>query len=158
MIQIKLNGHYLEMYDSIDNLPITRFQEYNRLAMLDAGIGGDLQSINEHVTTVLRHYQKGEGQKMKQELENMRQNMMFVVNKTSPRMKCFIPLIKSINGKLLTDISDTEGISRDLSNKGLTIGKVNGFLITVKKKLSSKWRPFSLRWSTIQSPWKDTPN
>jgi len=158
MIQIKLNGHYLEMYDSIDNLPITRFQEYNRLAMLDAGIGGDLQSINEHVTTVLRHHQKGEGQKMKQELENMRQNMMFVVNKTSPRMKCFIPLIKSINGKLLTDISDTEGISRDLSNKGLTIGKVNGFLITVKKKLSSKWRPFSLRWSTIQSPWKDTPN
>lgn len=136
MRTIKLNGNYLEMYDSIDELPITRFQEYNRMTMLDAGIGDDLQSVNEHVGTIMRYHNKGQGQKMKQELENMRQNMLFIVNKTSLKMKCFIPLIKSINGKLLTDISDIDGLTRGLSEKGLTIGKVKGFLITVKKKLN----------------------
>jgi hypothetical protein len=77
----------------------------------------------------------GEIEKADRVMENMRQNIYFVINKVSPKMNSFVCVIKTINGKPLEDITEPDKILEDLSKKGLTVGKVNGFLKQLKKKL-----------------------
>lgn len=144
MTEIKLNGNYLEMYDSIDSMPITRFKEYNRFVAMDSGIGSDMTAIDHHISTAIKFYRMNDFEKGDNVLQNMRQNIYFVINKTSPKMNSFVAAIKTINGKELTDISEPEKIIDDLSKKGLTVGKVYGFLNDLKKKLVKNLRSFTL--------------
>lgn len=137
MKKVKFNGNYLELYDSIDELPITIYQEYNRYVMIDAGIGSDMASIASHTSTIRRYISNGDKKNANQALNNLHQNIVFVVSNTSPKMNAFVSLIKTMNGKGI-DTSDPEAIIKKLSKKGLTIGKVNGFLDSLKKKLISK--------------------
>ena len=55
MKEIKFNGHFLEMYDSIEELPIGQFQEYNRYILIDAGIGSNLDDSTSHIMTAARY-------------------------------------------------------------------------------------------------------
>lgn len=158
MKKLKFNGHYLEMYDGIDELPITRFQEYNRYVMIDSGIGSDLASFDGHISTLRRYIAKGDKNNANQELNNLRQNMAFVVGNTSPRMNAFVSLIKTMNGKRLDDVSDPEAIIKELSKKGLTIGKVNGFMDSLKKKLMAKLKSSFQSWPMMRRQRIVSPN
>lgn len=42
MRKIVLAKHKVELYDSIDELPIVRFHKYNKMLLIDAGVGSDL--------------------------------------------------------------------------------------------------------------------
>ena len=54
MNKIEFNGHKLEMFDSIQELPIFRFQLYNLNLMLDAGIGSDINDFDSRCNNVRR--------------------------------------------------------------------------------------------------------
>ena len=56
-------------------------------------------------------------------------------------MNAFVALIKTMNGKEI-DLANTESIIKELSRKGLTIGKLSGFMNEVKKKLTKKLKSF----------------
>ena len=45
MKKMTLGTHKVVMYDSIEELPIVRFQKYNKMLMLDAGLGSDVTDI-----------------------------------------------------------------------------------------------------------------
>lgn len=47
MKKVTLQGHKIEIYDSIDELPIVRFQIYNKYLLLDCGIGSDMESVDD---------------------------------------------------------------------------------------------------------------
>lgn len=145
MREIQLNGYLVELYDSLDELPIIRFNEYNRYVMIDSGIGSDMEAANTHINTAIRHIAKGDKENAYQVLNNLRNNLHFVVEGTSPKMNAFVCLIKSINGREVTDLSDynIQKILKKLNNKGLTIGMVEGFLEAVKKKLMRSLKSFS---------------
>lgn len=137
---IKLNGNYLEMYNSIDELPIVNFQNYNRAILIDAGLGSDLSDVANHITTIRRQVANKDFENANKELVNLQHNLSFIVSSTSPLNRAFYALIKSVNGKDLTDYSDVaiDKLIFKLSKKGLTIGKVKGFLNSVKKNLTRK--------------------
>ena len=59
MLTMRLNGHYLELYDSIDELPFARFQEYNRAVLIDSGLGSDFAAIDRHITQARRYNAAG---------------------------------------------------------------------------------------------------
>lgn len=145
MKRINLRGIVLEMYDSIDEMPITRFQEYNRFLLIDSGIGSDVESISKHIAKVNRFIDQDQKENAKQELNNYFQNLLFVIEHTSPEMSAFCALIASVNGHPYNDLSE-EGVQRlksRLSKKGLTIGKVRQFLNEIKKKSKPNFWPFS---------------
>lgn len=145
MKEIKFNGNYLEMYDSIDEMPITRFNAYNRYLLIDSGIGSDLADFDKTISLLLRYIAKEDSENATRVIMNMRQNLHFVVEQVSPRMSAFVCLIRRLNGKEFEDM-DSENIERtikDLSRKGLTIGKLNGFVDHVKKKLKRNLRSIS---------------
>lgn len=134
----KLNGCTLEMYDSIDVLPIENYINYNRLTMLDVGVGSDLNAVMTHWEALQRYCAKGDTESLNRQLMNYRQALTFIVSNVSPRMLSFVALIHKIDGKKVEDFSDDNmsEILKQLSRKGLTVQIVEGFLDWVKKKLT----------------------
>lgn len=143
------NGHKIEMYASIEELPVTRFQDFNRLMLIDAGIGGDLDTADRHLSAILRYNAQGDREKLQKEVMNLRQNLAFTMANISPEMGAFFALVKSIDGKPIEDLSE-DGIRRAtemIAKKGITRGQVKEWMKDVKKKLTKGLRSFSRHWS-----------
>ena len=142
MKRIKLNGHFIEMWDSVDSMPAANYINHARLTMLDAGIGSDLDSVTRHWQKIAKLAEKGDADGLKKQLSNYLQSLQFIVSNTSPEMMSFVSLIKSIDSKAIEDYSDenAKAIIAELSKKGLTVGIVRSFLSAVKKKLSKRLR------------------
>lgn len=137
MRTIKINGSSLEMWDSVDTLPAFNYINHSRLAMLDVGIGSDLDAVTRHWRQLAKYSEMGDKDGMSKTLSNYLQTLQFIVSNTSPEMMSFVSFIRSIDGKLVEDYSDdnARAIVQQLSKKGLTVGIVRGFLNSVKKKL-----------------------
>lgn len=156
---IEINGHRLEMYASIEELPITRFQDFNRLMLIDAGIGSDLDAVDRHLAAVLRYNARGDKEKLQKEVMNLRQNLAFAIGHISPEMGAFCALIKSIDGEPVDDLSD-EGIARTLkklSARGATFGHLVQWMKELKKKWTASWRYSFRLWPTAGRFGSTTP-
>lgn len=136
------------MHDSIDEMPIVPFQAYNRFILIDVGIGGDLESLDSHMQRLSRYAVNKDYENLIKELSNYHQNLHNIIQHTSPEMMAFGALIHSVNGKEVGYLSDEQirQLLDKLSRKGLTVGKVRGFLDYVKKK----WMTSSRRSLKVQ--------
>ena len=102
----KINGKKVELYDSIESMPIVRFHKYNKMLLIDAGIGSDLGDFDRHIERALIYIRGKDMNKAANELENLRQNVYFVQSEISPKNIAFAVLVKSIDGKPTNDLSD----------------------------------------------------
>ena len=159
MLNVRLNGHYLEMYDSIDELPFARFQEYNRALLIDSGLGSDISAIDRHITQARRYNANGDTANTEQALQNMRQAVFNVLDKSSPEASAFVCLIRRMNGNEVESLGpeNTQRIVKELSRGGLTVGKLRGFLAYVKKNWTPNWKRFSQAWRTVRKRKNITP-
>jgi hypothetical protein len=107
MRRIEFNGHILELYDDVEDMPIINFQKYNKYLLIDSGIGSDADSIDAHIVKVAKLIKANDHEKALQELNNMRHNMYMVNCEISPMHMAFAALIKSVDGKDVTDLSDS---------------------------------------------------
>ena len=108
MKNVQIKGMNVELYDSIEDLPIMRFHKYNKMLLVDAGIGSDLSDFDRHIEKVIRYLNSPTPNMATVELENMRQNIYFIQSEVSPRHLAFAVLVKSINGKPRNDLSDDD--------------------------------------------------
>ena len=135
MKTIIVNNKVLRLYDSIDEMPIVNFQKYNKYVLLDAGLGSDINSVDEHIVNLARLI-KSNAQKASQELQNLRQNMHMIVSEISPKYMAFAALIHSIDDKKLDNLSD-DYLKQVLDEiKEIKHSVIVDFLIWVKKKLA----------------------
>ena len=49
MKTVQIKGMDVELYNSIEDLPIMRFHKYNKMLLIDAGIGSDLADFDRHM-------------------------------------------------------------------------------------------------------------
>lgn len=138
MQTVKIGKHTVEMYDTIDEMPIVRFHKYQKLLLIDAGIGSDLAAFDQRIEKARRFIMEGKAESAKQELENLRQAVYFIQNGINPKHRAFAALVSKIDGKECNDISDdaltrlVEALS-DISEKELTAQ-----LDAVKKKIDAE--------------------
>lgn len=110
MLREVINGHTVELYNSIAELPIDRFMLFNRQILIDSGVGCDLEDISIKVTRIIRLIDKDpDGAKV--ELKNLSGTLVNAINEVNPKMGAFVALVKSIEGKEVTDLS-LEGIEK----------------------------------------------
>jgi hypothetical protein len=144
-MDIKFNGHKLTMYDNIQELPVKRFQSYNLNTMIDAGIGSDIEAFDNKCVTI-RRLMRTDHAAADRELVNMQTTLRMIMSSTSPKMRSFVVLIKSIDGRKLDDEDMTEdginAIIKELGEKRLTIDRVKDFLSFIKKKIDSEFDVF----------------
>lgn len=141
MKRIVFRGHVLDMYDSIEDLPIMRFQQFNKYAVIDAGIGSNIDAIDKRMD-MIDMLISDDPKKAKMELMNMRQAYHFVMSGTSPQFSSFMVLIHKLDGKVLEDHNFTDQGILDLINKlsrfGLSFGTVKEYLKVFKKKVEQE--------------------
>lgn len=111
MITKNINGHVVKVYDSIEELPIINFQKYNKFMLIDSVIGSDIADIDVSVLKVLKYIQQGDTAMAVKQLDNMRNAMHLVAQEISPKYLAFTALLAEIDGKPITDVSDSNLMS-----------------------------------------------
>lgn len=135
MKNVVVNKKVLTLYDSIDELPIVNFQKYNKYLLIDAGIGSDVNDIDEHITRLAK-YIKTDLAKASQELQNYRQNLYMIASGISPKHMAFAALIHSIDGKKVEDYSD-DNLQRILDDlRTVKRSWLVDLLVKIKKKIT----------------------
>lgn len=130
----KINKHTVEIFDSIDEMPIQRFQKYNKYMLIDSGIGSDLQDILDHIERTKIYVNANKSMALT-ELENMKQALYLVLEEMSPKYMAFAVLVSKIDGRPCDDITDV-GLKKvlDTLNEAKK-GWLDGVLNSVKKKI-----------------------
>ena len=106
MVTVKIGKHTVEMYDAIEELPIVRFHKYQKLLLIDAGIGADITALDQRLEKTRRFLADGKPEKAQQELENLRQSVYLIQAGISPKHRAFAVLVSKIDGQECNDISD----------------------------------------------------
>ena len=138
MKTIEIGKHKVEVFDSIDELPIKRFHKFNRYLLVDAGIGSDLTDINDRILKIMRYVDKSDKQNAKVELENLRQSIYLVSQETNVKHLSFMALVKSIDGVEVTDLSDENLKNLQKVFQSTTLGFFSNLLNTFKKKVDTE--------------------
>ena len=106
MVTVKIGTHTVEMYDTIDELPIVRFHKYQKLLLIDAGVGADIAAFDQRIERVRRFLAANKPEQAQKELENLRQCVYLIQSEINPKHRAFAVLIKRFDGEDCTDLSD----------------------------------------------------
>ena len=138
MKEVTLNGHSVQVYASIEELPIVRFHKYNKCLLIDAGVGSDLNAFDTHIERVVRYIRNDKREEAAKEIENMRQNIYLIMQGISPQHMAFACLVAKIDGEAYDDLSD-EGLQKVVTLLGGTPKQdITAQTEAVKKKIDEE--------------------
>ena len=135
MAIVKFGRNEIVLLDSPDELTLDRFAEYNRLILMDSGIGTDFNGIVSHVNKLIEFHKAKDGNALITESRNMITGIYQIVNGMNLKHYTFAIMIKSINGDPVTDFTES-GLKKTLekiTELGLTKGDLSKGLEEVKK-------------------------
>ena len=137
MVEQQLNGNSVLYYESIDEMPIKRFKEYTKYLLIDSGIGSTPEEVGTHISQIIRFIDKGDKDNARQQTLNLWQNISLLLSGQNPKVNALMCLVAEVNGVNQNDLSadGLRRLSEQLSDKGLTWGKVKTWINSVKKKL-----------------------
>ena len=134
MRKMTLGQHKVTMYDDINELPIVRFQQYNKMLMIDAGHGETVDALDNHLARVGEFIKRGDMENATNEIDNLRQTLWNVQNGMTPHFMSLIPLMAEIDGEPNDDMSD-DGLKATYEKlKHVTLGEYEKAAQEVKKK------------------------
>lgn len=135
---IQIGQHTVEIFDAIDTLPMLRFHAYNKMLLIDAGVGSDLADFDNHIEKAMRFCRANKPELATQELDNMRQNVYFIQSGISPKYLAFCALVKSVDGEPKTDLS-IEGLQKVLQIfADVPVNELTAQIEAVKKKIDEE--------------------
>lgn len=138
MVTVKIGKHTVEMYDTIEELPIVRFHKYQKMLLVDAGIGADIPAFDQRIERTRRFMAAGKVDKAQQELENMRQCVYLIQNGINPRHRAFAALVTKIDGQECKDISDDALAAVTEKLNDVPESELTAQLDAVKKKIDGE--------------------
>ena len=128
------------MYDAIDELPIVRFHKYQKLLLIDAGVGADITAFDQRIEKTRRFLMDGKTEKAQQELENLRQAVFLIQTEINPKHRAFAALVTKIDGRDCNDVSD-DGLAKLTETlNDAPESELTAQLDAVKKKIDGELR------------------
>lgn len=138
MVTVKIGKHTVEMYDTIEELPIVRFHKYQKLLLVDAGIGSDIAAFDQRIEKTRRFLMAGKPEQAQQELENMRQCVFLIQSGVNPKHRAFAALITKIDGQDCADIGDDALAAITEKLNDVPESELTAQLEAVKKKIDGE--------------------
>ena len=135
MVTAKIGKHTVEFYDTIEELPIVRFHKYQKLLLVDAGVGSDIAAFDQRLEKARRFIIAGKPDKAQQELENLRQCVYLIQVGISPKHRAFAALVAKLDGEECNDISDDALAAITEKLNDVPENELTAQLEAVKKKL-----------------------
>ena len=136
-----IGRHNIEYYDSIDEMPIERYQKFNKYLLVDSGIGSDLRDFDTHIEKVLRFLSVKDTESVQTELENMRQCVYMVQQGLSPKYIAFSCLVARLDGKEVKCTDDDIKAVYD-ALKDVRKSDIDTAMENAKKKVDSELSAF----------------
>lgn len=140
MVTVKIGKHTVEMYDTIEELPIVRFHKYQKLLLIDAGIGADINAFDQRIEKTRRFLMDGKTDKAQQELENMRQSVFLIQSGINPKHRAFAALVAKLDGVECNDVSDDWLAKLTETLNDAPESELTAQLDAVKKKIDKELR------------------
>lgn len=138
MVTAKIGKHTVEFYDTIEELPIVRFHKYQKLLLVDAGIGSDIAAFDQRIEKTRRFLMAGKPEQAQQELENMRQCVFLIQSGVNPKHRAFAALVTKIDGQDCTDIWDDALAAITEKLNDVPESELTAQLEAVKKKIDGE--------------------
>ena len=138
MVTAKIGKHTVEFYDTIEELPIVRFHKYQKLLLVDAGIGSDIAAFDQRIEKTRRFLMAGKSEQAQQELENMRQCVFLIQSGVNPKHRAFAALVTKIDGQDCTDIGDDALAAITEKLNDVPESELTAQLEAVKKKIDGE--------------------
>lgn len=142
MKKAKIGNHKVEYYDSIEELPVVRFQKFNKLLMVDAGVGSTVEDLDTHLHRMAKYIEKGQHDNYNKEIANLRQNFFLILSEVTPKYRAFAALVTKIDGEPVSDLSDTGLAKTAAMLSDCPVGDLDSAVSEVKKKLDSECRSY----------------
>ena len=138
MVTMTIGRHTARVYDSIDDLPVARFHKYQKLLLIDAGVGADIAAFDRRTDRAQRFLAAGDIDKARQEFENLRQCVYLIQAEVSPRHRAFAALVAELDGRSCDDLSDEalDALARELGD--VPDKEVTASLEAVQKKIDAE--------------------
>lgn len=136
---LTVNGSEIELFYSIDEMPMTRYNAMQKQLLQDVYVGSDFAAISKHFNNLDFYLQNKKIAEAQQERLNMHNGMYMQLNEYNTSMRIMCAMIKKIDGKDYTDLTDEglERASKALGDTDITKGELDKYLTEVKKKLMS---------------------
>ena len=134
METLRIGKHKIVAYTAINELPIVRYHRYQKLMLVDAGIGADILSLDRRLDKTRRYLLSGKSKEAAQELENLRQCVYLIQSGLNPRHRAFAALVTEVDGVQFPEASDeaADKIAEMLND--VPIGELSDIVDAVKKK------------------------
>jgi hypothetical protein len=139
MEKILHNGRQIEIYESIEEMPVTVFQNFNRFLLIDAGVGGDIESVDTHLARLSQYFKKGDTKNFSKQIRNLRQNIAFAISRTNPKALAFGALVYKVNGKKVRTQTDDD-IQKLIERLGTKAGLPYGIILQTIERVKKKWK------------------
>ena len=143
----------VEFYDGIQDLPITNYNDYQKLAAVAIGVGSTIQDFNSHIETLHSYVVNGKKDEAVNEMTNMLMGYYNTINGTGTDSLILLPFIKSVDGEryeMNDDMDNAKAMIKKLSDRGLTRAKLEELLGDVKKNLFLTLQQHFLQDSIVQ--------
>jgi hypothetical protein len=123
-------------YDSIESLPIKRYQLIQKYSLIDAGIGSDMGDIVNKFAKFDHFIQQKDFDSLLTERENLLMNILFMFDGKGTATYLLASMIKSIDN-VDVDVSDDtiDELVSLLECSDITYGQVEAITTSQKKSL-----------------------
>ncbi len=137
-MQRKLLNGSLELFSSIKQLPIKRYNQMNSFLAQELGMGSDLPAISKHYSKFDGFLAVGDLDSLKQERINLHYCLFMLLEQTDIKSRAFLCFVSKINDTVIGDLDDDAVVDmarRLMDDSGCTIGDVQDIFAELKKKL-----------------------
>lgn len=130
----------VELYDSIHEMPISRYSSMNKIIVQDVGFGSTFDSVKEKLANLSYHLEHQDIEASKIELSNLFFSVFSNLEKVDIKSRIFLCMVYKIDGKEFINPEDEDEVLNALlyfKKIGLTVEDVEESISSLKKKLMS---------------------
>lgn len=126
------------MHDSIETMSCERYHKYEKMMILDGGVGGDYDGIANRLNNIMELIER-DPKKAMLEVKNLGQTLYFMENDFMPKMRALACRVESVDGEPFEDMSD-DGIGEMAKRleKMLNVKELDEETLRAKKKIDDE--------------------
>lgn len=145
MRELKIKGRVVKICDSIFEIPIDNYQEFQKALTMEIHSGTTIADVTAHYEKLALFIQRGETEAAIEELNNLYTGAYLVLNGFDTTSAAFVHLIHSIDGIKLEEFDEveTKKILKQLTKDFVSQGDIHEIIEEVKKKLLTSYANFS---------------
>lgn len=136
-MKLKHKNHIIELFDDVKQLPILRFQAFQKYQLLAADVGSTIEDYDKNTQVVYEFLSKDLKEDALQALDNRRQTFFNCIEQNTPLYNSLSSLVKSIDG---VEFTQDEDVINRLNDIGFSFEQAVEVQSEVKKKFKINWK------------------